>query len=43
MDERPGGFIMIFLTQHDWVQVFEVITDILNAIQQTSSVIDGSS
>ena len=34
--------MIIFLTQIHWTQVFEVIPDVSNAIQQTCSVIDGS-
>ena len=32
-DEHRGGFMIIFLTQIHWTQVFEVIPDVSNAIQ----------
>ena len=35
--------IMIFLMQLYWTQVFEVIPNVSNTIQQTSSAVDGSS
>ena len=27
MDEHPGGFIMIFLKQIHWMQVFKIVLD----------------
>ena len=33
---------MMFLTQQHWEEVLEVIPNVSNAIQQTSSVVDGS-
>ena len=37
----PAGLITIFSTQIHWTQVFKVIPDILSAIWQTSSAVDG--